>query len=106
MMRGAELIFAAIFSVLFLGKRLNKLHGLGILMTVIGISMVGSASLMAPNQNATGTKAQQVTGIVLIILSQAVQVCVYHTIYMNANDILSKQPRLGRFASRSSLWEI
>ena len=60
MMRGAELIFAAIFSVAFLGKRLNKLHASGIALTVVGISMVGMASLLAPGQNGAGTPIQQV----------------------------------------------
>jgi len=73
MMRGAELIFAAIFSVLFLGKKLYKLHYIGICLALAGITMVGIASVLAPQQNDTGTKAQQVLGIGLIILSQAIQ---------------------------------
>ncbi len=35
MMRGAEMFFAAIFSVLFLHRRLNKFHLLGILCCVV-----------------------------------------------------------------------
>lgn len=73
MMRGAELIFAAIFSVLFLGKKLYKLHYVGIGLALVGITMVGVASVMAPEQNNTGTKEQQVLGIMLIVLSQAIQ---------------------------------
>ena len=73
MMRGAELVFAAIFSVLFLGKKLYKLHYVGIACAVVGISMVGIASILSPEQNDTGTKAQQVLGISLIVLAQAIQ---------------------------------
>jgi drug/metabolite transporter (DMT)-like permease len=73
MMRGAELIFAAIFSVAFLGKKLCKLHYVGISLSLVGISTVGVASVLAPDQNNTGTKEQQVMGILLIILSQAIQ---------------------------------
>lgn len=73
MMRGAELIFAAIFSVLFLGKKLYRLHYVGIALALVGITMVGAASIMAPEQNDTGTKAQQILGIVLIVFSQAIQ---------------------------------
>jgi len=73
MMRGAELIFAAIFSVAFLGKKLYKMHYVGILLSLVGISTVGVASVLSPNQNNTGTKEQQVMGILLIILSQAIQ---------------------------------
>ncbi len=35
MMRGAEMFFAAIFSVLFLHRRLNKFHLLGIFCCVV-----------------------------------------------------------------------
>jgi len=73
MMRGAELIFAAIFSVLFLGKKLYKLHYCGIALALIGITMVGTASVLGPEQNNTGTKQEQILGISLIILSQAIQ---------------------------------
>ena len=73
MMRGAELIFAAIFSVFFLGKRLYKLHYIGILLSLVGISTVGVASVLSPEQNNTGTKEQQIMGILLIVLSQAIQ---------------------------------
>ena len=73
MMRGAELVFAAIFSVLFLGKKLYRLHYVGIALALIGITTVGFASVLAPEQNNTGTKSQQVFGICLIILSQAIQ---------------------------------
>lgn len=35
MMRGAEMLFAAVFALLFLGRRLNLLHLLGILCCVV-----------------------------------------------------------------------
>lgn len=35
MMRGAEMLFAALFAVLFLHRRLNKYHLLGILCCVV-----------------------------------------------------------------------
>lgn len=35
MMRGAEMLFAAVFAVLFLHRRLNKFHLLGILCCVV-----------------------------------------------------------------------
>ena len=36
MMRGAEMLFAALFAVLFLHRHLNKYHLLGILCCVVG----------------------------------------------------------------------
>ncbi len=38
MMRGAEMLFAAVFAVLFLHRRLNKFHLLGILCCVVRVS--------------------------------------------------------------------
>ena len=35
MMRGAEMLFAAVFSVVFLHRTLNRLHLLGILCCVV-----------------------------------------------------------------------
>lgn len=40
MMRGAEMFFAAIFSVLFLHRRLNKFHLLGILCCVVRLLFI------------------------------------------------------------------
>ena len=37
MMRGAEMLFAAVFSVVFLHRTLNRLHLLGILCCVVSM---------------------------------------------------------------------
>ena len=42
MMRGAEMLFAALFTLVFLGRELNCLHGLGILCCVVRTHMLGS----------------------------------------------------------------
>ena len=44
MMRGAEMLFAAVFAVLFLHRRLNKFHLLGILCCVVSCSGSSGAS--------------------------------------------------------------
>ena len=107
MMRGAELVFAAIFSVLFLGKKLYKLHYVGIACAVVGISMVGIASILSPEQNDTGTKAQQVLGISLIVLAQAIQagqIC-FEEHFMKSLDFMkptvSTNPTMARLPSFS-----
>lgn len=76
MMRGAEMIFAAVFAVTFLKRHLNKFHYLGILCCMAGISMVGMASVLSGEGSATQvvTTEQMLTGMALIIISQAVQV--------------------------------
>lgn len=75
MMRGAEMLFAALFAVLFLGRRLNRWHLGGIGCCVAGIGLVGAASVLS----GEGSQARRVStgdmlvGMALIIGSQAVQ---------------------------------
>ena len=53
MMRGAEMLFAALFSVTFLGRTLNKLHYAGIGCCVAGIAAVGAASVLSGEGSRT-----------------------------------------------------
>ena len=75
MLRGAEMLFAALFAVLFLGRRLNRWHLGGIGCCVAGIGLVGAASVLS----GEGSQARRVStgdmlvGMALIIGSQAVQ---------------------------------
>jgi drug/metabolite transporter (DMT)-like permease len=75
MMRGAEMLFAALFAVTFLGRRLNRLHAAGLAACVVGISAVGAASLLSGEGSRTRVvpPAEMALGMALIILSQAVQ---------------------------------
>lgn len=77
MMRGAEMLFAALFAVLFLSRRLNRLHFSGIGCCIVGISLVGLSSVLSGEAGTAQpvTQAQIVLGMGLIVLSQAVQVC-------------------------------
>mmetsp|Transcript_25261 Transcript_25261/g.47938 ORF Transcript_25261/g.47938 Transcript_25261/m.47938 type:complete len:547 (-) Transcript_25261:155-1795(-) len=74
MMRAAELFFAAIFSVSFLGKHLNRLHLSGIALSIVGIFCVAVSNMLgeAP-EGSVGTPAQQLFGIMLVVVSQAIQ---------------------------------
>eukprot|EP00195_Chlamydomonas_chlamydogama_P015203 CAMPEP_0202889878 /NCGR_PEP_ID=MMETSP1392-20130828/425_1 /ASSEMBLY_ACC=CAM_ASM_000868 /TAXON_ID=225041 /ORGANISM="Chlamydomonas chlamydogama, Strain SAG 11-48b" /LENGTH=450 /DNA_ID=CAMNT_0049573309 /DNA_START=124 /DNA_END=1476 /DNA_ORIENTATION=+ len=75
MMRGAEMLFAALFAVTFLKRSLNKYHLMGLLCCVAGISLVGSSSLLSGEGSATQiiSQEQMLLGMGLIIISQAVQ---------------------------------
>lgn len=83
MMRGAELVFAALFAIVFLKRHLNSLHFAGIFCSVCGIILVGVSSLLSADlQSGKESKAAPVhgetsglmlLGMGLIILSQAVQ---------------------------------
>lgn len=55
MMRGAELLFAALFSITFLKRKLNKLHFGGIGFCITGLSLVGLSSAASGNGGAGNT---------------------------------------------------
>eukprot|EP00775_Hariotina_reticulata_P005859 gene5859-6100_t len=75
MMRGAEMLFAALFAVLFLKRHLNKFHYLGILCCAIGISLVGMSSVLSGEGSSTHkvSTEEMLMGMGLIVMSQAVQ---------------------------------
>ena len=100
MLRGAQMLFAALFAVLFLKRRLNLQHIAGMTCCLLGIIIVGFSSIAQSNKhntmklqflqttNSTGevgfekesvlkseqpTSRQVVIGMALIVLSQAVQ---------------------------------
>jgi drug/metabolite transporter (DMT)-like permease len=54
MLRGAVILWNTLFGVLFLGKRLNRLHYTGLLLAVTGIVIVGAASLLAEHAKSGG----------------------------------------------------
>ncbi len=47
MMRGAEMLFAALFAVIFLRRSLNRWHYGGIACCVLGITLVGVSSMLS-----------------------------------------------------------
>jgi drug/metabolite transporter (DMT)-like permease len=91
MMRGAEMLFAALFSVVFLHRTLNKYHFGGIACCVAGICCVGAASLLAGQGSATHpiSQWQMLGGMALIILSQAVQAAqiTFEDFFLTSMDI-------------------
>lgn len=75
MMRGAEMLFAALFAVTFLKRHLNKFHYLGILCCGVGISLVGMSSVLSGEGSSTHKVSTEdmLLGMGLIVASQAVQ---------------------------------
>ncbi|PSC76686.1 Solute carrier family 35 member F6 [Micractinium conductrix] len=75
MMRGAEMLFAALFAVLFLRRTLNRYHYGGIGCCVVGIALVGVSSMLSGEGSASHPVSQRsmLIGMGLIILSQCVQ---------------------------------
>jgi len=54
MLRGAVILWNTLFGVLFLGKRLNRLHYGGLALAVSGIVIVGAASLLSESAKSSG----------------------------------------------------
>jgi drug/metabolite transporter (DMT)-like permease len=75
MLRGAEMLFAALFAVAFLRRRLNSAHGAGIAACCAGIALVGAASLLSGEGSASHAVEPRkiAAGMALIVASQAVQ---------------------------------
>lgn len=72
MLRGAMLVFAALFGTVFLKRQLNSLHYGGIIGTLIGIAIVGAASLLSGEGSATRDvpQAEMVAGLLACIAGQ------------------------------------
>jgi hypothetical protein len=75
MMRGAEMLFAAVFAVTALKRRLNLRHYQGIAACAVGIAAVGASSILGGEGSATHvvSRSEMMAGMGLIVLSQAVQ---------------------------------
>ncbi|WIA30810.1 hypothetical protein OEZ86_000868 [Tetradesmus obliquus] len=75
MMRGAEMLFAALFAVLFLKRHLNRFHYMGIGCCAAGICMVGMSSVLSGEGSSTHAVSteEMLLGMGLIVASQAVQ---------------------------------
>lgn len=71
MLRGSTVLFTAIFSFIFLKRRFFRHEYLGILLVVVGLTIVGvSASLKKPSSSAA---KNPVLGNILVIVAQVVQ---------------------------------
>ncbi|KAF6257076.1 hypothetical protein COO60DRAFT_1626921 [Scenedesmus sp. NREL 46B-D3] len=53
-LRGSEMLFAALFAVLFLKRRLNRWHFLGVGLCMVGISLVGVSRVLAAGDDSSG----------------------------------------------------
>lgn len=75
MLRGAELVFGAVFATLFLKRKLNGMHYGGLALCVAGVLLVGAAGLLAGEGSATHAVSRReiARGMALIVASQAVQ---------------------------------
>lgn len=70
MLRGAEILFSAIFAVTFLKRPLNKLHYGGIAGCLAGICLVGASSLLSPGSGGSSQAGMVLLGMALIVVAQ------------------------------------
>mmetsp|Transcript_38230 Transcript_38230/g.83160 ORF Transcript_38230/g.83160 Transcript_38230/m.83160 type:complete len:450 (-) Transcript_38230:4544-5893(-) len=74
MLRGAELVFAAIFAIVFLKRKLNWVHFVGICLNITGVTCVGMSSILSGSGSKEGESVDAVImGMGLVVLSQMVQ---------------------------------
>eukprot|EP00164_Ancoracysta_twista_P005136 GFYU01007002.1.p1 GENE.GFYU01007002.1~~GFYU01007002.1.p1 ORF type:complete len:401 (-),score=118.10 GFYU01007002.1:293-1495(-) len=77
MLRGSVVIFTAIFSVLFLGRKLHPFHWFGVALVLVGAAIVGVASVIGGG--SSGDASNPMLGNILICSAQvivAAQMCI------------------------------
>jgi len=71
MLRGSVMIFTGIFSVVFLKRKLGKHQWLGMVVVLIGLTLVGVSSIMGPSDS--NNAPNPVGGVIVIVIAQLVQ---------------------------------
>lgn len=72
LLRGAEMVFAALFAVIFLGRKLYVFHWLGVGFCTVGIVLVGLASVWgAPEAKSEGDGAAAGGGSEFLLFGMA-----------------------------------
>lgn len=72
MLRGSSILFAAVFSVLFLKGRLMCFNLLGLSLCIVGVTLVGTANVLG-DTIAGRDPGRMIIGMSLVILGQVVQ---------------------------------
>lgn len=74
MLRGSMVIFTTILSRLFLkGRRVRRYQLIGVIIAVIGITVVGTAGVLVPQANQSLGFGKTLFGIILVLVAQVIQ---------------------------------
>uniref|UniRef100_UPI0037E94E38 solute carrier family 35 member F6 n=1 Tax=Semicossyphus pulcher TaxID=241346 RepID=UPI0037E94E38 len=72
MLRGAVIIFTGLLSVAFLGRRLKSSQWFGIIITILGLVIVGLADFFSGHKDDEHKMSEVITGDLLIIMAQII----------------------------------
>lgn len=72
MLRGSVVIFTALFSVLFLGRKQYLFHWIGVVLVAIGSALVGLAAVVSTNKQQSGEYPHETVGNIIIIAAQVI----------------------------------
>uniref|UniRef100_A0A2H8TMK8 Transmembrane protein C2orf18 n=1 Tax=Melanaphis sacchari TaxID=742174 RepID=A0A2H8TMK8_9HEMI len=89
MLRGAVIIFTAIFSKIFVHRQVSIRHWLGIFTIIIGLATVGASDLLSSSKSSTNSVNEIIIGDLLILAAQILTAAqmVYEEKYVVTNDI-------------------
>jgi len=73
MLRGANIIFAAILTVLILRRRLYAFHWLGVALALLGVGLVSVAALNSEHDTSQPGNKHAAFGVSIVLVAQAVQ---------------------------------
>lgn len=87
------IVFVALLSYFFIGRRFNVQQWTGIFFIITGLGIVGASDFLASDNTAGYTKENIIIGDVLIVIAQMITSCqmVYEERYVGRNDIPSLQ---------------
>ena len=114
MMRGSLILFTAALLVIFIGRKLERQHIIGLSFATLGLSLVGVSSWLDSNDvpslfsqiYASASSSDALLGIALTVLSQlctAVQVVVEESLLKMTNDTFCP-PSPERVVAFEGLW--
>jgi len=114
MMRGSLILFTAALSVIFLGRKLERQHVIGLSLAALGLGLVGLSSWLDSNEAPTlywyfssaSSSSDALLGIALTVLSQlctAIQVVVEESLLKMTNDSY-RPPSPERIVAFEGLW--
>lgn len=110
MMRGSILLFTALFAIFYRHNRLGLVDWLGVIITIIGITIVGISSILGDSDESENLQnvsvKMQILGLFLIIIAQGLQAFqtiveeeLLHDVNATESEIVSYEGLWGLFFS-------